>query len=238
MMPRSRKRYINKRLNMLKYFKKLNQTTAVMLKTKGIFGKRKSVSIEAKKLKRIFVDEYLKFDGVFILRMVSMLTSEIVGTELLHELWNKRAVFRESVSYTANYDKRESNQSEPIYSSAIRHSSQSNGFNTIFIDQKSLSSGNKHHKPHSMRPQDTIALFKQQSARSRSHTTQDSYGNNNRSLSSPHTAMENKPRAANDSIPPKSKKVAFAVSEKREIEDHFSGIQDVFSDLKFDHLNS
>lgn len=43
----------------------------------------------------MFIDDYLKFDGVFILRMISMLTSEIVGTELLHELWNKRAVYKE-----------------------------------------------------------------------------------------------------------------------------------------------
>jgi len=237
MMPRSRKRYINRRLNMLKYFKKLNQTTAVMLKTKGIFGKRKSVSIEAKKLKRIFVDEYLKFDGVFILRMISMLTSEIVGTELLHELWNKRAVFRESVSYTANYDKRDSNHSEPPYSANSRHSSRSN---TVFVDQAALPNGNDHHKPHSIRPQDTLGLFRQQLTQSRSHKMQDSYARNNRSLSSPYTpsSMNNKPRSGSDSTPSKSKKVAFAVSEEKEIEDHFSGIQDVFSDLKFDHLNS
>lgn len=69
---------------------------------------------------------------------------------------------------------------------------------------------------------------------------QDAYAKNNRSLSSPYTplTMNKQPRTASDSTPSKSKKVAFAVSEDKEIEDHFSGIQDVFSDLKFDHLNS
>ena len=54
------------------------------------------MSEEAKRQKRKFIDDYLKFDGVFILRMISMLTSEIVGTELLHELWNKRGAYIEN----------------------------------------------------------------------------------------------------------------------------------------------
>ena len=97
MLPRSRRHYINKRLNLLKYFKDLNESTSV-LKSKGFLIKRKkSVSEEAKRQKRKFIDDYLKFDGVFILRMISMLTSELVGTELLHELWNKRGAYIEHV---------------------------------------------------------------------------------------------------------------------------------------------
>lgn len=92
MLPQARRRYVTRRLNMLNYFQTLNVTTSVVLKPRGIFGqKRKPVSLESKRQKRKFIDEYLKFDGVFILRMISMLTSEIVGTELLHELWKKRA---------------------------------------------------------------------------------------------------------------------------------------------------
>lgn len=97
MLPRARRRYINRRLNMLNYFQTLNVTTSVVLKRprRSLFGssrrRNKLVSLEAKRQKRKFIDEYLKFDGVFILRMIAMLTSEIVGTELLHELWNKRA---------------------------------------------------------------------------------------------------------------------------------------------------
>jgi hypothetical protein len=78
---------------MLKYFKDLTASTGV-LKQKGlVFKTNKPVSVEAKRQKRKFIENYLKFDGVFILRMISMLTSEIVGTEVLHELWSKRAVF-------------------------------------------------------------------------------------------------------------------------------------------------
>ncbi len=62
---------------MLQYFKDLNQATSVLMKPRGIFGRRKSVSIEAKKQKRRFIDDYLKFDGVFVLRMVSIFTSEV-----------------------------------------------------------------------------------------------------------------------------------------------------------------
>lgn len=94
MLPKNRRRYINRRLNMLKYFKELNESTSIIVKKPGLFiNRRKSISFEAKKQKRNFIEEYLKFDGVFILRMISMLTSEIVGTELLHELWTKRAVY-------------------------------------------------------------------------------------------------------------------------------------------------
>ncbi len=99
MLPKSRRRYINRRLNMLQYFKDLNQATSVLMKPRGIFGRRKSVSIEAKKQKRRFIDDYLKFDGVFVLRMVSILTSEVIGTELLHELWKKRAVYKDLYFY-------------------------------------------------------------------------------------------------------------------------------------------
>jgi len=84
---------INKRLNLLKYFKDLTNETGV-IKEKGlIFKRHKAVSLEAKRQKRRFINDYLKFDGVFILRMISMLTSELVGTEVLHELWSKRAVY-------------------------------------------------------------------------------------------------------------------------------------------------
>lgn len=93
MMPQQRRRYVNKRLNLLKYFEDLTASTGV-IKTKGlVFKQHKAVSLEAKRQKRKFIDNYLKFDGVFILRMISMLTSELVGTEVLHELWNKRAVY-------------------------------------------------------------------------------------------------------------------------------------------------
>jgi hypothetical protein len=102
MLPKSRRRYINRRLNMLQYFKDLNQATSVLMKPRGIFGKRKSVSIEAKKQKRRFIDDYLKFDGVFVLRMVSILTSEVIGRELLHELWKKRAVYKDLYFYDNN----------------------------------------------------------------------------------------------------------------------------------------
>lgn len=94
MLPQSRRRYIKRRLNMLKYFQNLNETTSIISKPKGIFRRRKSVSLESKRQRRLFIDDYLKFDGVFIIRMISMLTSEIVGTELLHELWKKRAVYK------------------------------------------------------------------------------------------------------------------------------------------------
>ena len=87
---------------MLQYFKDLNQSTSVVMKSSGIFGKRKAVSIEAKKQKRRFIDDYLQFDGVFVLRMVSILTSEVVGTELLHELWKKRAVYKDLYFYENN----------------------------------------------------------------------------------------------------------------------------------------
>ncbi len=125
MLPKHRRRYINRRLNMLKYFRELNKSTSVTIKQRGLFNNyRKTISFEAKKQKGKFIDEYLKFDGVFILQMISMLTSEIVGTELLHELWTKRAVVHQTnddddyahpprppqqqsnhaVSYSNNYD--------------------------------------------------------------------------------------------------------------------------------------
>ncbi len=86
---------VNKRLNLLKYFKDLTHQTGVLQEKGLIFKRHKSVSLEAKLQKRKFINDYLKFDGVFILRMISMLTSELVGTEVLHELWTKRAVYEE-----------------------------------------------------------------------------------------------------------------------------------------------
>lgn len=91
MLPTSRRRYVNRRLNMLDYFKELNERTSIV-KRHGLFGRLKKISYEAKMQKRKFIDEYLKFDGVFILRMISSLTSEIVCKEILHELWTKRAI--------------------------------------------------------------------------------------------------------------------------------------------------
>ena len=91
MLPTSRRRYVNRRLNMLDYFKELNDRTSIV-KRHGLFGRLKKISYEAKMQKRKFIDEYLKFDGVFILRMISSLTSEIVCKEILHELWTKRAI--------------------------------------------------------------------------------------------------------------------------------------------------
>lgn len=91
MLPSSRRRYVNRRLNMLDYFKDLNERTSVV-RRHGLFGRLKKISYEAKQQKRRFIDDYLKFDGVFILRMISSLTSEIVCKEILHELWTKRAI--------------------------------------------------------------------------------------------------------------------------------------------------
>lgn len=89
---------VNKRLNLLKYFKDLTASTGVIQERGFVFKRQKSVSMEAKRQKRKFIDDYLKFDGVFILRMISMLTSEIVGTEVLHELWFKRAIYQKQES--------------------------------------------------------------------------------------------------------------------------------------------
>lgn len=104
MLPSSRRRYVNRRLNMLDYFKDLNERTSVV-RRHGLFGRLKKISYEAKQQKRRFIDDYLKFDGVFILRMISSLTSEIVCKEILHELWTKRAICK----HEANSD------SEDIY---------------------------------------------------------------------------------------------------------------------------
>ena len=132
MLPKSRRRYINRRLNMLQYFKDLNQSTTLVMKSHGLFGKRKAVSMEAKKQKRRFIDDYLKFDGVFVLRMISMLTSEVVGTELLHELWKKRAVYKDLYFYENNQNElylsyNETKFSLPENSSGHRSSNDSTG---------------------------------------------------------------------------------------------------------------
>ena len=65
MLPGVRRHYINKRLNMLKHFKKLNETTSVIMR-KGFLHRKKSVSDESRRQKRKFINDYLKFDGVFI----------------------------------------------------------------------------------------------------------------------------------------------------------------------------
>jgi len=63
---------------MLKYFKDLNEISPV-LQSKGFLKRKKSVNLESRRQKIKFINDYLKFDGVFILQMISMLTSEIVG---------------------------------------------------------------------------------------------------------------------------------------------------------------
>lgn len=74
--------------------------------------------MEAKRQKRKFINDYLKFDGVFILRMISMLTSELVGTEVLHELWSKRAVYEknESLERDSSYQRVQSGGTNNQYS--------------------------------------------------------------------------------------------------------------------------
>lgn len=137
MLPKSRRRYINKRLNMLRYFKELNEHTSVIVKPRGLFGKRKPVSVEAKRQKKKFIDDYLKFDGVFILRMVSMLTSEIVGTELLHELWNKRAVYKENSPENDNYSQNVNQNSFMSYGNHIHPLEMNkNGSSAVFYDNE------------------------------------------------------------------------------------------------------
>ena len=67
-----------------------------MLKKKSFLHKKsKLVSVEARLQRTRFINQYLQFDGVFILRMIAMLTSELVATELLYELWDKKGGFRD-----------------------------------------------------------------------------------------------------------------------------------------------
>jgi hypothetical protein len=128
MLPGVRRHYINKRLNMLKHFKKLNETTSVIMR-KGFLHRKKSVSDESRRQKRKFINDYLKFDGVFILQMISMLTSELVGTEILHELWNKRAVYNDKIDSqlfqqqdSRNFDSDNPNNAQPIEKKAYNQS--------------------------------------------------------------------------------------------------------------------
>ena len=68
-----------------------------MLKKKSFLHKKsKLVSVEARLQRTRFINQYLQFDGVFILRMIAMLTSELVATELLYELWDKKGGFRDA----------------------------------------------------------------------------------------------------------------------------------------------
>ena len=77
---------------MLHYFQNLNQHGTFITRRASIFSqRRKTISLESELVKDKFINEYLKLDGIFILRMISMLTSEIIGTELLHHLWARKS---------------------------------------------------------------------------------------------------------------------------------------------------
>jgi hypothetical protein len=92
MFPSSRIKYVKKRLDMLHYFQNLNKYGTCITRRASIFSqRRKTISLESESVKDKFINEYLKLDGIFILRMISMLTSEIIGTELLHHLWAKKS---------------------------------------------------------------------------------------------------------------------------------------------------
>ncbi|RNA26845.1 innexin unc-9-like isoform X2 [Brachionus plicatilis] len=266
MLPSSRWHYINKRLNMLKHFRQLNQSTSIVMQTRGIFRRRKSVSLEAKRQKRKFIDDYLKFDGVFILRMISMLTSEIVCTELLHELWKKRAVNGRSSEDCYSLCS-ESNVGcaradiEPvvIYENGkvgdrARWRSDSlpvSHFEGLF-DFKSPETVPEGEMFIPRRRESRIKEFKQQvsvdlaslkaaSAIKRTRLSElRKMSNENdveRAEGGDHWASS--PRTT-DSIKSKNKKVNFAKIENQEqnlvdTSMHFSDIECVFSDLKFDH---
>lgn len=260
MLPSSRWRYINKRLNMLKYFKELNQSTSVIMKSRGLFSRRKSVSLEAKRQKRKFIDDYLKFDGVFILRMISMLTSEIVCTELLHELWKKRAVNsrKEEDCYslasesnfayphveTVLYDNdkvgdRLRSDSLPVsHLAGMFDSMVSDGMpeEEVMIPRRRESRIKEFKQQMSM----DLASIKAGSGIKRARLSQlrkFSNETNGETIDASSGSILS-PRLT-DSIKSKSKKVNFANTENQPMVDvdpsvHFSDIDSVFNDLKFD----
>ena len=74
MMPAARRYYIIKRLNMFK----------------DVRGADKQAKFQLRRQKTRFVNEYLRVDGVFILRMLGVVTSEQLANELLLGLWTKK----------------------------------------------------------------------------------------------------------------------------------------------------
>lgn len=286
MLPKSRRRYINKRLNMLDHFKQLNQNTSILMKPRGLFGRRKSVSLEAKRQKRKFIENYLKFDGVFILRMISMLTSEIVGTELLHELWKKRAVHKE-LEYDQpppDHQLYHFNETKYHYDSGhthghVQHVSFHHGEPSMFENDpdehqnmpESDDNLNDHKPEEDFSPENIAATImprrthqlramqqhqsfdmaniSSRSRISRNYSADDSYNMQTQSNYVPTMLNTNEPvvrqqpntklvfplqHKLNDSFTPRSlrpKKVSFGTTL---VEENFSGIDDVFKDLKFE----
>lgn len=262
MLPSSRWQYINKRLNMLKHFKQLNQTTSIIMKSRGILGRRKSVSLEAKRQKRKFIDDYLKFDGVFILRMISMLTSEIVCTELLHELWKKRAVDSKreeechSLCSESNFGYSNAGIETIIYdnnkvSEKLRSDSLPEPQTTNLVDSKDPEIVPDEEVLIPRRKESRIKEYKQQMSidltsfkagssikRARLNQLRKLSSENDTQSVEEKTNSISSPRLT-DSIRSKNKKVYFASNEDQEpnmdLAVHFSDIECVFSDLKADH---
>ena len=80
-VPKHRRSFILKRLLLLNKYQKL------------LYNKDDPTLKETIKsgLKR-FNQNYLKCDGVFIIKMISILTSDVVGTTILLELWNRQNI--------------------------------------------------------------------------------------------------------------------------------------------------
>ena len=76
---KQRRIFIKKRLKLLNKYQKL-------IYNKGDSTLRKAI----KETLHDFNDVYLKLDGVFIIKLICILTSDVVGTQILHDLWKRR----------------------------------------------------------------------------------------------------------------------------------------------------
>lgn len=96
LVPKQRRIYIKKRLKLLNKYQKLlyNRHDPTL---------RQSIKSTLKDFNEI----YLKWDGVFIIRIISLLASDVVGTQVLHELWARRDVSNRSVCEHAGGDKKQ-----------------------------------------------------------------------------------------------------------------------------------
>jgi hypothetical protein len=86
---RERRSFIKKRLKLLNKYQKL-------LYNKGDPTLKKQI----KKSLKDFNNIYLKYDGVFIIKLMSKLTSDVVGTSILLELWKQRKVNKKNEEKT------------------------------------------------------------------------------------------------------------------------------------------
>ena len=80
-IPSQRKLYVKRHLKLLNKYQKL-------LYNKDDPSLRQAIKDTIDDFNKI----YLKYDGIFIIKMVSILASDVVGTQIIHELWKRRKV--------------------------------------------------------------------------------------------------------------------------------------------------